>query len=77
MKIKIQYSALIKIENYTSNSLIEVPDNCTVRDLLSFLKLPAHLQKTVIVHVNDEATWSSTVLKENCSVKLYPMMSGG
>jgi len=77
MKIKIQYSALIKIENYTSNSLIEVPDNCTVRDLLSFLKLPAHLQKTVIVHVDDEATWSSTVLKENCSVKLYPMMSGG
>ena len=77
MKIKIEYSKLIKIENYTSNSLIEVPDNCTVRDLLSFLKLPAHLQKTVIVHVNDEPTWSSTVLKENCSVKLYPMMSGG
>ena len=76
MKMKIEYSKLIKIENYASNSLIEVPDNCTVRYLLSFLKLPAHLQKTVIVHVNDEPTWSSTVLTENCSVKLYPMMSG-
>jgi len=77
MKIRIEYSKLIKIENCASNSLIEVPDNCTVRGLLSFLKLPAYLQKAVIVCVNDEATWSSTVLKENCSVKLYPMMSGG
>ena len=77
MKIKIEYGKFIKIEKYASNSLIEVPENCTVRDLLSFLKLPAHLQKTVIVHVNNEPTWSSTVLTENCSVKLYPMLSGG
>lgn len=77
MKIRIEYSKLIKIENYASNSLIEVPDNCTVRDLLSFLKLPAHLQKAVIVSVDGEPTWNSTVLKENCSVKLYHMISGG
>ena len=77
MKTKIEYSKLIKIENYASNSLIEVPDNCTVRDLLSFLKLPDHLQKAVIVFVNDEPTWNSTVLKENDSVKLYQVMSGG
>jgi len=77
MKIKIEYSKFIKIENYASNSLIEVPNNCTVRDLLSFLKLSAYLQKAVIVHVNDEPTWNSTVLKENDSVKLYPLMSGG
>lgn len=77
MKIKIEYSKFIKIENCASNSLIEVPDNCTVRDLLSFLKLPAYLEKAVIVHVNDEPTWNSTVLRENDSVKLYHLVSGG
>jgi len=77
MKIKIEYSKFIKIENCASNSLIEVPDNCTVRDLLSFLKLPAYLQKAVIVWVNDEPTWNSTVLKENDSVRLYHLVSGG
>lgn len=77
MKTKIAYSKSIEIENYASNSLIEVPDNCTVRDLLSFLKLLAYLQKAVIVHVNDEPTWNSTVLRENDSVKLYHLVSGG
>ena len=77
MKISLGYSKFIKIENYASDSLIEVPDNCTVRDLLAFLKLPAYLQKAVIVHVNDEPVWNSTVLKENDSVKLYRLVGGG
>jgi sulfur carrier protein ThiS len=77
MKIKIEYSKLIKIENYASNSLIEVPGNCTVRDLLSFLKLPVRLQQTLIVHVNNAPTWNSTVLKENDSVMLYQLIGGG
>lgn len=77
MKIKLEYIKIIKIENYASNSLVELPDNFTIGDLLSFLKLPAHFQRTVIVHVNDEPAWNSTVLKENDSVRLYPMMCGG
>ncbi len=77
MKIKIGYNRIIKIDNYASNSLIEVPDNCTVRDLLALMKLPAFRQKAVVVLVNDEPAWSSTVLKENDSVKLYPLISGG
>jgi len=27
MKVRIEYSKFIKIENYASNSLIEVPEN--------------------------------------------------
>ena len=76
MKIKLEYIKPIKIENYASNSLVELPDNCTVGDLLSFLKLPAHFQRAVMVHVNDEPAWNSTILKENDSVKLYPVMGG-
>lgn len=77
MKIELEYSKFIKIENYASNSLVELPDNCTVGDLLPFLKLPADLHRAVIVHVNGEPAWNSTVLKENDSVRLYSMMAGG
>lgn len=77
MKITLVYAKLIKIEDYASDSVIEVPDDCTVRDLLVLLKLPSYLQKAVLVHVNDEPVWNSTVLKENDTVKLYRMVGGG
>lgn len=77
MKITLIYAKLIKIEDYASDSLIEVPDDCTVRDLLALLKLPSYLQKAILVHVNDEPVWNATVLKENDTVKLYRMVGGG
>lgn len=77
MKINLNYGKFIKIENVASDSVLEVPDNCTVRELLVFLKLPSYLQKAVIVHVNDEPIWNSTILKENDSVKLFRLVSGG
>ena len=77
MKITIEYGKLIKVENYASNSVIEVPDNCAVRDLLALLKLPAYLKQSVTVLVNDEPVWTSTVLKENDLVKLNPIIAGG
>jgi sulfur carrier protein ThiS len=77
MKINLNYGKFIKIENVASDSVLDVPDNCTVRDLLVFLKMPSYLQKAVIVHVNDEPIWNSTILKENDSVKLFRLVSGG
>jgi sulfur carrier protein ThiS len=77
MKINLSYGKFIKIEEYASDSTIEVPDNCTVRDLLAFLKLPLYVQKAVIVHVNEEPVWNATVLKDNDTVKLYRLVSGG
>ena len=77
MKISFSYSKFIKIEGYANDSAIDVPDNCTVRDLLSQLKLPGYVQRAVIVHVNDEPVWLATVLKENDSVKLFRLVSGG
>ena len=77
MKINLSYSKLIKIEGYASDSVVEVEDNCTVRGLLTFLNMPAYLQKAVVVHVNDEPVWNATVLKENDTVKLYRLVSGG
>jgi sulfur carrier protein ThiS len=77
MKVNLSYSKFINVEGYASDSVIEAPDHCTVRDLLALLKLPAYVQKAVIVHVNAEPVWNATVLKENDSVKLYRRVSGG
>ncbi len=77
MKISLEYGKFIKIEDYASGSPVEVPDKCTVRQLLAHLKLPGYLQKAVIVHVNEEPVWNATILKENDSVKLYRVVSGG
>lgn len=77
MKINLSYSTFIRIDNVTSNSVIEVPENCTVRDLFALLKLPSYLQKSIVARVNNEPTWVATVLKENDSVTILRALSGG
>ena len=51
MKVTLEVSKLIKLENYAGSS--------------------------VIVLVNDEPAWPSTVLQENDTLKLIPMITGG
>ena len=77
MKITLEFQKFIKIEDCISGSMIEVPDHCTVRDLLVQLKLPGYLQKAMIVFVNGQSVWNATPLKENDHVKLMRMLSGG
>ena len=77
MKISISYSKLIKVEVYPNDSIIDVPDNCTVRDLLALLKLPGYVQRAIIAHVNGEPVWLATTLKEGDAVKLFRPVSGG
>jgi sulfur carrier protein ThiS len=77
MKINLRYSSFIKIEMYENNSIIEVPERCTVRDLYALLKIPSYLQKSMITRVNDEPVWLATELEENDSVMLLRAMGGG
>lgn len=77
MNITLVVSKLIKLDTYSGDSVIEVPEGCTVRDLISMVNLPACRRNSVIVLVNDEPAWVSAVLKENDLVKLNPMITGG
>jgi sulfur carrier protein ThiS len=77
MKIKLSYSKFIKIEGYPNDSIIEVPDKCTVRDLFAMLKLPGYLQKSITARVNGDPVWLATVLKQDDSVSLLRSISGG
>jgi sulfur carrier protein ThiS len=77
MKINLEYSKFIRVDKYENNSVIDVPEKCTVRDLVSLLGVQEYLKKSVTVHVNDEPSWNSTILKENDSVKIYRLVSGG
>jgi sulfur carrier protein ThiS len=77
MKVKISFSKLTKISACENNSEIEVPDKCTVRDFLDFLKVPKIRQRALLVFINNEPTWNSTVIKENDSIKIFPIIGGG
>ena len=77
MKVILSYNKLIKVENHTSDTPIEVPDNCTMRELLNFIKLPGYLQKSIIPRVNNEPVWMGTVIREGDAVKLVRTVTGG
>ncbi|MFA5398885.1 MAG: MoaD/ThiS family protein [Dehalococcoidia bacterium] len=76
MKISLHYKGFIKIEKYENDSLIEIPENCTVRDLILFLGISKQ-QDSPYILVNNDPAWNSTVLKENDSVKLITVVAGG
>ena len=77
MQIKLNYGKFVRIDSYPSGSIVEVPDNCTVRELLAILKLPSYLQKSLTVRVNSEPVWLATVLKEEDDVNLLRAVCGG
>jgi sulfur carrier protein ThiS len=77
MKIKLSYSKFIKIDGYTNDSIVEIPEVCTVRDLLALLNLPSYLQKSITARVNGEPVWLATEIKENDTVSLLRAISGG
>ena len=77
MKINLNYHKLIKVAKYENNSLIEVPDKCTVRDLIILLGIPKNLAESIAVYVNGQPAWNSTYLKEGDSVKLLILIGGG
>ena len=77
MKINFSYNRLIKVKKYESNSIIEVLDKCTVRDLFTLLEIPNILHQSIAVHINNEPAWNSTILKENDSVTFIPLVGAG
>lgn len=81
MKINLHYDRLsgksINAQKYQSDSQIEVPDRCSVGDLIVLLETPRERRASLLVHVNDEPVWNITILKDNDSVKLFLMIGGG
>jgi len=77
MKIRISFSKLLKLGGYENNSLIEVPDECTVGALLEYLGVPRIRRRSLLVYINDEPNWNSTIIKENDSVGIFTIIGGG
>ncbi len=81
MKISLYYDRLtgksINAEKYKNDSQIEVPDSCTVRDLITLLGTPRDRREAIIVYVNNEPVWNSTILKEGDSIILLVSIGGG
>ena len=52
MKIHLEFTAVLQLEGVRSGDDVEVPDGCTITDLLTQLRVrPAH-QKYVVPFVN-------------------------
>lgn len=77
MKISLSYHTPVKVQKYENNSMIEVPDKCNVRTLISLLEIPKDRQESITVYINNEPAWNSTILKEGDSVKLLALIGGG
>jgi len=81
MKIRLYYDKLtgksLNAEKFQNDSLIEVPDKYTVRDLIVLLETPRNRREAITVYVNNEPVWNSTFLKEGDSVKLLILIGGG
>jgi sulfur carrier protein ThiS len=81
MKIRLHYDKLtgksLNAEKFQNDSQIDVPDKCTVRDLIVLLETPRNRREAISVHINNEPAWNSTVLKEGDSVKLLIVIGGG
>lgn len=77
MKIKIEYTAIIKIDGLSNNSIIEINEGFSVSDLLDKYKIPKEHQKFIIPIINKEEKTLSDKLKENDNLFLYMPVSGG
>ena len=77
MKIRLNYHNLIQVQRYENDSVIDVPDRCTVGSFISMLDIPRNRLPSLLVFVNDEPVWNSTLLKEGDSVKLLVSAGAG
>jgi sulfur carrier protein ThiS len=81
MKINLHYDRLtgksINADKFRNDSQMEVPERCNVRDLITLLEAPKERRDSLLVHVNGEPAWNTTILKENDTVKLFLMIGGG
>lgn len=77
IKIKVSYIGVLDIRDVENNSIIDVDEGATVKEVLGLLGVkPMHV-KYVITTVNDETKKSSYVLHNNDHLSLFLPIGGG
>lgn len=77
MTITLNCHPLLGLRKPNDGPRLEIPESCTVRDMLRHLGVEKRREALLLVYVNGEPAWKSTVLRQGDSVALYVAAGGG
>ena len=77
MKVKVEPTGLLHIEDLGNNGVVELPAAATVTELLNVLKIQPDHQRFVTAFINGEEKSRKTLLREGDAVTLLLPVGGG
>lgn len=77
MKVRLEYTAVLKLKGPASGSTLTLPANATAAEVLDLLHVPKAHQSHVAIFVNNQRARPTRVLAEGDRVHLAVPMSGG
>lgn len=77
MIVHLEYTAVLAIREPASGSALDIPDNSSVRDLLTRLAIPADHQKYVVTFINQRQARPADRLRGGDRVFLSLPVGGG
>jgi sulfur carrier protein ThiS len=77
IKIKLSFTGVIDIKNFSNNSILQINEGSTVGDVLSIIGIRKEHKKYIIAIVNDEKEKAVYVLQNNDHLSLFLPVGGG
>ena len=77
MKITLNYSAILKLDDVKNGSTIKIDNETSVKDLLNRWKVREDHQKYIVAYANDKKVGLSYILRDNDLLQLYLPIGGG
>jgi sulfur carrier protein ThiS len=77
IKIKLSFTGVIDIKDFSNNSILQINEGSTVGDVLSIIGIRKEHKKYIIAIVNDEKKKAVYVLKNNDHLSLFLPVGGG
>jgi sulfur carrier protein ThiS len=77
MKIMLNYSAILKLDNVKNGSSIDIDEETSVKDLLTRWKIKEDHQRYIVAYANDRKVGLSYILRDNDFLQLFLPIGGG
>ena len=77
MQVRLYYHALVKLRGYENGAEVEIPEGSTVSELYDILGIDKRRRSGVVMTVNGEPVWNSTILREKDEARLLASVGGG
>jgi len=77
MRIHIEYVGTLQNVDVKNKSFINIDENSTIEDLLTFIKIKKMHQRFIIPFINGEKVYIKEHIKNNDKVSLFLPVGGG